>query len=162
MPSLREVTWSSSPNPNTILDDVLEAAIPTGSVTGIAYTAAEAYAITSVFDEKLHSSGDDAERATIYELQLWKAGTTDDCKALARKWRRVNGSGTAKIIVHETSSGKESTPKLESCWYHHNTCLQHGVAPLKNPRTAVGIEIFTEQEYENAVFVDELMAEEWD
>ena len=161
MPSLREAMWSSSPDPNATLDDVLKAVAPTGSVAGIAYTTAGAHAITSVSDGKLHSSGGDVERTAIYELRLWEVGITDDREVLAHEWRWVNGSGSAEIIVHETSSSKESTPKFKPCWYRHNAYLQHGAALLENPRTMTSIEVFTEQEYGNTVFVDELMTGEW-
>ena len=161
MPSLREAMWSSSPDPNATLDDVLKAVAPTGSVAGIAYTTAGAHAITSVSDGKLHSSGGDVERAAIYELRLWEVGITDDREVLAHEWRWVNGSGPAEIILHETSSSKESTLKFKPCWYRHNAYLQHGAEPLKNPQTMTSIEIFTEQEYGDTAFVDELMTGEW-
>ena len=74
MPSLREAMWSSSPNPNATLDDVLKAVAPTGSVAGIAYTTAGAHAITSISKGKLHSSDGDVEQALIYELRLWEVG----------------------------------------------------------------------------------------
>lgn len=161
MPSLREAMWSSSPNPNATLDDVLKAATSAGSVAGIAYTTAGAHAITSISGGRLHSSGGDVEQALIYELRLWEAGITDDSEVLAHEWRWVNGSGSAEIIVHEASCGKEGTLKFKPCWYRHNAYLQHGAEPLKNPQTMTSIEIFTEQEYGNTVFVDELMTGEW-
>lgn len=161
MPSLREAMWSSSPDPNATLDDVLKAVASAGSVAGIAYTTAGAHAITSVSDGKLHSSGGDVERTAIYELRLWEVGITDDREVFAHEWRWVNGSGSAEIIVHETSSSKESTPKFKPCWYRHNAYLQHGAALLENPRTMTSIEVFTEQEYGNTVFVDELMTGKW-
>lgn len=161
MPSLREAMWSSSPNPNATLDDVLKAAASAGSVAGIAYTTAGAHAVTSVSDGKLHSSGGAVERAAIYELRLWEAGITDDSKVLGHEWRWVNGSGSAEIIVHEASSRKESALKFKPCWYRHNAYLQHGAALLENPQTMTSIEVFTEQEYGNTVFVDELMTGKW-
>ena len=161
MPSLREAIWSSSPAPNATLNDVLKAVAPTGSVAGIAYTTAGAHAITSVSDGKLHSSGGNVERAVIYELRLWEVGITDDSEVLAHEWRWVNGSGSAEIIVHKTSSSKESTPTFKPCWYRQNAYLQHGAALPSNPQTMTSIEVFTEQEYGNTVFVDELMRGEW-
>lgn len=161
MPSLREAMWSSSPNPNATLDDVLKAAASAGSVAGIAYTPAGAHAVTSVSDGKLRSSGGAVERAAIYELRLWEAGITDDSEVLGHEWRWVNGSGSAEIIVHEASSRKESALKFKPCWYRHNAYLQHGAALLENPQTMTSIEVFTEQEYGNTVFVDELMTGKW-
>ncbi|VEJ59015.1 hypothetical protein [Arachnia propionica] len=161
MPSLREAMWSSSPNPNATLDDVLKAVAPTGSVAGIAYTTAGAHAITSISEGKLHSSDGDVEQALIYELRLWEVGITDDREVLAHEWRWVNGSGSAEIIVHETSSRKENTLKFKPCWYRHNAYLQHGAALPGNPKTMTSIEVFTEQEYGNTVFVDELMTGKW-
>ena len=153
--------WSSSPNPNATLDDVLKAVAPTGSVAGIAYTTAGAHAITSISEGKLHSSDGDVEQALIYELRLWEAGITDDRGVLAHEWRWVNGSGSAEIIVYETSSRKENTLKFKPCWYRHNAYLQHGAALPGNPKTMTSIEVFTEQEYGNTVFVDELMTGKW-
>lgn len=161
MPSLREAMWSSSPNPNATLDDVLKAVAPTGSVAGIAYTTAGAHAITSISEGKLHSSDGDVEQTLIYELRLWEVGITDDREVLAHEWRWVNGSGSAEIIVHETSSRKENTLKFKPCWYRHNAYLQHGAALPGNPKTMTSIEVFTEQEYGNTVFVDELMTGKW-
>ena len=161
MPSLREAMWSSSPDPNATLDDVLKAAASAGSVAGIAYTPAGAHAVTSVSDGKLHSAGGAVDRAAIYELRLWEVGITDDREVLAHEWRWVNGSGSAEIIVHEASSRKESALKFKPCWYRHNAYLQHGAALLENPQTMTSIEVFTEQEYGNTVFVDELMTGKW-
>ena len=109
MPSLREAMWSSSPDPNATLDDVLKAVAPTGSVAGIAYTTAGAHAITSVSDGKLHSSGGDVERAAIYELRLWEVGITDDREVLAHEWRWVNGSGTATTHTSNTVRHRSRT-----------------------------------------------------
>jgi len=161
MPSLREAMWSSSPNPNATLDDVLKAVAPTGSVAGIAYTTAGAHAITSISEGKLHSSDGDVEQALIYELRLWEVGITDDREVLAHEWRGGEGAGFAEIIVHETSSRKENTLKFKPCWYRHNAYLQHGAALPGNPKTMTSIEVFTEQEYGNTVFVDELMTGKW-
>lgn len=155
MPSLEKAMWSSSSDWDAGLADVLQGVA--SAVAGIAYTTAGARAITSVSDGTLHSSDGDVDRATVYELRLWETGITDDSEVLAHEWRWLNGSGSAEIIVWKTNALADAAP----CWYRANAYLQHGATLPENPKTMTSIEVFTEQDYGNTVFVDELMTGKW-
>ncbi len=158
MPALEEGTWALSPDPHATLVDVVRAVASADSVAGIAYTTAGARAITSVAGGRLHSSEGDVELATVYEMRLWMTSVTHNSEILAREWRWVNGSGSAEITVRKTSNTQEdATP----CWYRNNAYLQHGATLPGNPLTMTSIEVFTEQEYGNTVFVDEVMTGKW-
>ena len=129
MPSLREAMWSSSPDPNATLDDVLKAVAPTGSVAGIAYTTAGAHAITSVSDGKLHSSGGDVERAAIYELRLWEVGITDDREVLAHEALVPPRSSSTKPRV--VRKAPPSSSRAGTATTHTSNTVRHRSRTLR-------------------------------
>lgn len=160
MPPLKKAMWSCSSDGNGTLDGLLAKVASVGSLAGVAYTTARARAITSVSDGRLRASDGAVEEGTVYEVRIWKTCPPPDGPVLAHEWRWLNGSGSAEITVWTMEEGKSEG---ESCWYRKNAYLQLGASePFDKPGdTMTSIEVFTEAEYGNTVFTDELMTGEW-
>jgi len=59
--------------------------------------------------------------------------------------------------------GRADAPEEERCWYRPNDYLQHSAdeTDARNMPIMTSVEVFTEADYGNTVFVDELMTGEW-
>ncbi|WP_159624979.1 hypothetical protein [Actinomyces sp. zg296] len=111
---------------------------------------------------------------SVYELRLWALVKDGDAGVLAHELRWLNGWGTAEIVLR--CAGDTSTdatvaapqPERDTCWYRPNSYLQHGAKAPSDASDAsdasdkmTSVEIFTENDYGNVVFVDELMTGKW-
>ena len=134
---------------------------------GIAYTTAGARALRSISEGALlGTDGEQVRHDTVYELRLWsviaKGGEDDD--VLAHELRWLNGTGSADVTLRGADDGgRADAPEEERCWYRHNDYLQHSAdeTDARNMPIMTSVEIFTEADYGNTVFVDELMTGEW-
>ena len=134
---------------------------------GIAYTTAGARALRSISEEAL--CGTDGERIqhdAVYELRLWsviaKDGGGDG--VLAHELRWLNGTGSAEVtVLGADDDGRADIPEKERCWYRPNDYLQHSgdETDARKMPVMTSIEVFTEADYGNTVFVDELMTGRW-
>ena len=61
------------------------------------------------------------------------------------------------------SAAQAGAPEEERCWYRPNDYLQHSAdkADARNMPIMTSVEVFTEADYGNTVFVDELMTGKW-
>ena len=133
---------------------------------GIAYTTAGARALRSISEGALlGTDGEQVQHDTVYELRLWsviaKGGEGDD--VLAHELRWLNGTGSAEVTLRGADDGRANIPEEERCWYRPNGYLQHSGNETDARKMPImrSIEIFTEADYGNTVFVDELMTGEW-
>ena len=136
---------------------------------GIAYTTAGARALRSISEgELLGTDGEQIKHNTVYELRLWsviaKGGEDDD--VLAHEIRWLNGTGSADVILRWVDDNDQTdVPKDEHCWYRPNDYLQHSANKTDECECKIpimtSVEVFTEVDYGNTVFVDELMTGEW-
>ena len=134
---------------------------------GIAYTTAGARALRSISEGALlGTDGEQVRHDTVYELRLWsviaKGGEGDD--VLAHELRWLNGTGSAEVTLRGADDGgRADAPEEERCWYRHNDYLQHSAdeTDARNMPIMTSVEVFTEADYGNTVFVDELMTGEW-
>ena len=134
---------------------------------GIAYTTAGARALRSISEGALcGTDGEQVQHNTVYELRLWsviaKGGEGDD--VLAHELRWLNGTGSAEVTLRGADDDDQaSAPEEERCWYRPNDYLQHSAdkADARNMPIMTSVEVFTEADYGNTVFVDELMTGEW-
>ena len=133
---------------------------------GIAYTTAGARALRSISEGALcGTDGEQVQHNTVYELRLWsviaKGGEGDD--VLAHELRWLNGTGSAEVTLRGADDGRANIPEEERCWYQPNGYLQHSGNETDARKMPImrSIEIFTEADYGNTVFVDELMTGEW-
>ena len=134
---------------------------------GIAYTTAGARALRSLSEGALRSTdGEQVQHNTIYELRLWsvieEGGETDD--VLAHELRWLNGTGSADVTLRGVDDDdRADAPKKERCWYCPNDYLQRSgdEADARNMPIMTSVEVFTEVEYGNTVFIDELMTGRW-
>ena len=134
---------------------------------GIAYTTTGARALRSISEGALLSTdGEQVQHDTVYELRLWsviaKGGEGDD--VLAHELRWLNGTGSADVTLRGADGGgRADAPEEERCWYRPNDYLQHSAdeTDARNMPIMTSVEVFTEADYGNTVFVDELMTGEW-
>ena len=134
---------------------------------GIAYTTAGARALRSISEGALCSTdGKQVQHNTVYELRLWsvieEGGEADD--VLAHELRWLNGAGSADVTLRGINDDdRAGAPEKERCWYRPNDYLQHSGAETdaRNMPIMTSVEVFTEAEYGNTVFVDELMTGRW-
>ena len=134
---------------------------------GIAYTTAGARALRSISEGALlGTDGEQIQHNTVYELRLWsviaKGGEGDD--VLAHELRWLNGTGSADVTLRGADGGgRADAPEKERCWYRYNDYLQHSAdeTDARNMPIMTSVEVFTEAEYGNTVFVDELMTGKW-
>ena len=134
---------------------------------GIAYTTAGARALRSISEGALlGTDGEQVQHDTVYELRLWsviaKGGEGDD--VLAHELRWLNGTGSAEVTLRGADGGgRADAPEEERCWYRPNDYLQHSAdeTDARNMPIMTSVEVFTEADYGNTVFVDELMTGEW-
>ena len=168
MPGLKPAVWTV----DVAQDEDLEAALGRAgrlgaNVQGIAYTTAGARALRSVSGQSLCDTGDnEVPLDTIYELRLWavtRRGGEDD-GVLAHELRWLNGAGSADVTLRGIDDDdRAGAPEKERCWYRPNDYLQHSAdeTDARNMPIMTSVEVFTEAEYGNTVFVDELMTGEW-
>ena len=134
---------------------------------GIAYTTAGARALRSISEGALlGTNAEQIRHDTVYELRLWsviaKDGEGDD--VLAHELRWLNGTGSADVTLRGADDGgRADAPEEERCWYRHNDYLQHSADETDARKMPImtSVEVFTEADYGNTVFVDELMTGEW-
>ena len=134
---------------------------------GIAYTTTGARALRSISEGTLlGTDGEQVQHDTVYELRLWsviaKGGEGDD--VLAHELRWLNGTGSADVTLRGIDDGgRDDAPEKERCWYRPNDYLQHSgdETDARNMPIMTSVEVFTEAEYGNTVFVDELMTGKW-
>ena len=134
---------------------------------GIAYTTAGARALRSISEGALlGTNAEQIRHDTVYELRLWsviaKDGEGDD--VLAHELRWLNGTGSADVTLRGADDGgRADAPEEERCWYRHNDYLQHSAdeTDARNMPIMTSVEVFTEADYGNTVFVDELMTGKW-
>ena len=134
---------------------------------GIAYTTAGARALRSISEGALCSTdGKQVQHNTVYELRLWsvieEGGEADD--VLAHELRWLNGAGSADVTIRGIDDDdRAGAPEKERCWYRPNDYLQHSgdETDARNMPIMTSVEVFTEAEYGNTVFVDELMTGKW-
>ena len=134
---------------------------------GIAYTTTGARALRSISEGALlGTDGEQVQHDTVYELRLWsviaKGGEGDD--VLAHEIRWLNGTGSADVTLCWVDDNDQAdVPKDEHFWYRHNDYLQHSANKTDECKIPImtSVEIFTEVDYGNTVFVDELMTGEW-
>ena len=134
---------------------------------GIAYTTAGARALRPISEGALlGTDGEQVQHDTVYELRLWsvsaKGGEGDD--VLAHELRWLNGTGSADVTLRGADGGgRADALEEERCWYRPNDYLQHSAdeTDARNMPIMTSVEIFTEADYGNTVFVDELMTGEW-
>ena len=134
---------------------------------GIAYTTAGARALRSISEGELRSTdGEQVQHNTVYELRLWsvikRGGEGDD--VLAHELRWLNGTGSADVTLRGIDDDdRAGAPEKERCWYRPNYYLQHSgdETDARNMPIMTSVEVFTEAEYGNTVFVDELMTGKW-
>ena len=134
---------------------------------GIAYTTTGARALRSISEGALLSTdGEQVQHDTVYELRLWsviaKGGEGDD--VLAHELRWLNGTGSADVTLRGADGGgRADAPEEERCWYRPNDYLQHSADETDARKMPImtSVELFTEADYGNTVFVDELMTGEW-
>ena len=134
---------------------------------GIAYTTAGARALRSISEKELCSTdSEQIQHNTVYELRLWsviaKGGEDDD--VLAHEIRWLNGTGSADVTLRGVDDGDwADAPEEELCWYRPNDYLQHSANKTDECKIPImtSVEVFTEVDYGNTVFVDELMTGEW-
>ena len=134
---------------------------------GIAYTTAGARALRSISEGALCSTdGKQVQHNTVYELRLWsvieEGGEADD--VLAHELRWLNGTGSADVTLRGIDDDdRAGAPEKERCWYRPNDYLQHSgdETDARNMPIMTSVEVFTEAEYGNTVFVDELMTGKW-
>ena len=134
---------------------------------GIAYTTAGARALRSISEGALlGTDGEQVQHDTVYELRLWsviaKGGEGDD--VLAHELRWLNGTGSADVTLRGADGGSRAdAPEEERCWYRPNDYLQHSAdeTDARNMPIMTSVEVFTEADYGNTVFVDELVTGEW-
>ncbi|WP_366180395.1 hypothetical protein ABXS69_09375 [Actinomyces timonensis] len=179
LPPLQSGSWSYGCSRTGSLTDILTRACSgPGSQEwqGIAYTTAGARALRTVSNNALGATdGQQVPLGSVYELRLWaliedprpQAGA-DDAGVLAHELRWLNGSGTAEIVLRSAAGAPTATtdaapePGQDTCWYRPNSYLQHGAtAPFDADDEMTSVEIFTEDDYGNIVFVDELMTGAW-
>ena len=134
---------------------------------GIAYTTAGARTLRSISEGALCSTdGKQVQHNTVYELRLWsvieEGGEADD--VLAHELRWLNGAGSADVTLRGIDDDdRAGAPEKERCWYRPNDYLQHSgdETDARNMPIMTSVEVFTEAEYGNTVFVDELMTGKW-
>ena len=134
---------------------------------GLAYTTAGARALRSISEGALCSTdGKQVQHNTVYELRLWsvieEGGEADD--VLAHELRWLNGAGSADVTLRGIDDDdRAGAPEKERCWYRPNDYLQHSgdETDAHNMPIMTSVEVFTEAEYGNTVFVDELMTGKW-
>ena len=134
---------------------------------GIAYTTAGARALRSISEGALlGTDGEQVQHNTVYELRLWsvieEGGEADD--VLAHELRWLNGAGSADVTLRGIDDDdRAGAPEKERCWYRPNDYLQHSgdETDARNMPIMTSVEVFTEAEYGNTVFVDELMTGKW-
>ena len=135
---------------------------------GIAYTTAGARALRSISEGALlGTDGEQVQHDTVYELRLWsviaKGGEGDD--VLAHELRWLNGTGSADVTLRGADGGSraDAPEEEERCWYRPNDYLQHSADETDARKMPImtSVELFTEADYGNTVFVDELMTGEW-
>ena len=134
---------------------------------GTAYTTTGARALRSISEGALLSTdGEQVQHETVYELRLWsviaKGGEGDD--VLAHELRWLNGTGSAEVTLRGADGGgRADAPEEERCWYRPNDYLQHSADETDARKMPImtSVEVFTEADYGNTVFVDELMTGEW-
>lgn len=134
---------------------------------GIAYTTTGARALRSISEGALlGTDGEQVQHDTVYELRLWsviaKGGEGDD--VLAHELRWLNGAGSADVTLRGIDDDdRAGAPEKERCWYRPNDYLQHSgdETDARNMPIMTSVEVFTEAEYGNTVFVDELMTGKW-
>ena len=134
---------------------------------GIAYTTTGARALRSISEGALlGTDGEQVRHDTVYELRLWsviaKGGEGDD--VLAHELRWLNGTGSADVTLRGIDDDdRAGAPEKERCWYRPNDYLQHSgdETDARNMPIMTSVEVFTEAEYGNTVFVDELMTGKW-
>lgn len=167
MPDLKPAVWTT----DIVQDEDLGAALGRvgrlgANVRGIAYTTAGARALRSACDGVLRATDGEVRRETVYELRLWsviaKGGEGDDVLAHELQW--LNDTGSADVTLRGTDDGgRADAPEEERCWYRPNDYLQHSAdeTDARNMPIMTSVEVFTEADYSNTVFVDELMTGEW-
>ena len=135
---------------------------------GIAYTTAGARALRSISEGALlGTDGEQVRHDTVYELRLWsviaKGGEGDD--VLAHELRWLNGTGSADVTLRGADGGSraDAPEEEERCWYRPNDYLQHSAdeTDARNMPIMTSVEVFTEADYGNTVFVDEIVTGEW-
>ena len=168
MPDLKPAVWTTDIAPDEDLGAALGRVGRLGAnVRGIAYTTAGARALRSISEGALcGTDGEQVQHNTVYELRLWsviaKGGEGDD--VLAHELRWLNGTGSAEVTLRGADDDDQAgAPEEERCWYRPNDYLQHSAdkADARNMPIMTSVEVFTEADYGNTVFVDELMTGEW-
>ena len=167
MPDLKPAVWTTDIAPDEDLGAALGRVRRLGAnVRGIAYTTAGARALRSVCDGVLRGTDGEVPCETVYELRLWsviaKGGEGDD--VLAHELRWLNGTGSAEVTLRGADDDDQAgAPEEERCWYRPNDYLQHSAdkADARNMPIMTSVEVFTEADYGNTVFVDELMTGKW-
>jgi len=168
MPDLKPAVWTTDIAPDEDLGAALGRVRRLGAnVRGIAYTTAGARALRSISEGALcGTDGEQVQHNTVYELRLWsviaKGGEGDD--VLAHELRWLNGTGSAEVTLRGADDDDQaSAPEEERCWYRPNDYLQHSAdkADARNMPIMTSVEVFTEADYGNTVFVDELMTGKW-
>ena len=167
MPDLKPAVWTT----DIVQDEDLGAALGRvgrlgANVRGIAYTTAGARALRSACDGVLRATDGEVPCETVYELRLWsvieEGGEGDD--VLAHELRWLNGTGSADVTLRGIDDDdRAGAPEKERCWYRPNDYLQHSgdETDARNMPIMTSVEVFTEAEYGNTVFVDELMTGKW-
>ena len=168
MPDLKPAVWTT----DIAQDEDLGAALGRvgrlgANLRGIAYTTAGARALRSISEGALcGTDGEQGQHNTVYELRLWsviaKGGEGDD--VLAHELRWLNGTGAAEVTLRGADDDdRAGAPEEERCWYRPNDYLQHSAdeTDARNMPIMTSVEVFTEADYGNTVFVDELMTGEW-
>ena len=83
---------------------------------------------------------------------------------LAHELRWLNGTGSAEVTLRGADDDdRAGAPEEERCWYRPNDYLQHSAdeTDARNMPIMTSVEVFTEADYGNTVFVDELMTGKW-
>lgn len=127
---------------------------------GLAYTTQGAFVLPSLahcFNSTDKESGVPTNLIEIaYEIRLWQVNCgVDDEGLLANELRWANGIGAMDVKLRRASEDLRDG----GCWYRTNEYLQHG-QPLEG-KTMTSVEVFTQGEYGNTVFADELMTGRW-
>ncbi|WP_159717475.1 hypothetical protein [Actinomyces marmotae] len=181
LPPLQSGRWSYGCSPVGSLTDVLRRADECSDSEGrewqgLAYTTAGARAVCAASSKGLSATdGTPVVLESVYELRLWALvedrraqADAGDAGVLAHELRWLNGWGTAEIVLRCAGDTPIDTtvaapqPERDTCWYRPNSYLQHGAkAPSGASDKMTSVEIFTENDYGNVVFVDELMTGKW-
>ena len=168
MPDLKPAVWTT----DIVQDEDLGAALGRvgrlgANVRGIAYTTAGARALRSACDGVLRATDGEVPCETVYELRLWSViaqGGGGGDGVLAHELRWLNGAGSADVTLRGIDDDdRAGAPEKERCWYRPNDYLQHSgdETDARNMPIMTSVEVFTEAEYGNTVFVDELMTGKW-